>query len=367
MTTNAAVSDFFQQVKGEAPTLVLTYEHLVADASAATRGVCEAFGISWDHAMTNPYETDATRSFEPASRVAATDPKLLRRRALEPRHADRWREVLLPQPLGVAAKATALSHGYELLPELPDGLQWLSRNHAASGAPPIACIHDFTGGLWAFHMLAPLLHAPCLGIYATRRGLSGCNTHHQIAQRYLQLLPGSLWPDDTPVRILAYSLGCRIAHRMACELQRVGRAVKLILLDGPIGASGGGHAARLAQIAAAPPDSSNSDLPDALRRALEVAGEDAREVATSLMALTDSDPDGLPAVAGYGDTTQALYVAAASGQNRHNGTAQHALRIRPRAVLHEVDGTHFDFLMQSAHEVAQISNEFLLGATALLG
>ena len=46
---------------------------------------------------------------------------------------------------------------------------------------------------------------------------------------------------------------------------------------------------------------------------------------------------------------------------------QHALRIRPRAVLHEVEGTHFDFLTDNAHEVAQVANEFLLGATALLG
>ena len=44
-----------------------------------------------------------------------------------------------------------------------------------------------------------------------------------------------------------------------------------------------------------------------------------------------------------------------------------ALQLRPRAMLHKVEGTHFDFLSQSAHEVAQAANEFLLGMTSLLG
>ena len=164
--------------------------------------------------------------------------------------------MVLPQPLGIAAKALALSHGYELLPQLPDGLTWLSRSCAATGAPPIVCVHDFTGQLWAYSTLAPLINAPCLGLGCTLRLLNGCRTHTALASRYLQLLPASLWPDDTPARILGYSLGCRVANRMACELHAMGRAVKLILLDGPIGMAPVGHAPRLAQLSHA----ASSDL-----------------------------------------------------------------------------------------------------------
>ena len=369
--TNASVADFFAQVEGEAPTLVLKYEQLISDPQTTTREVCEVIGVAWESAMTDPYETDATRSFEAASSIAATDPKLLRHRTLEPRLADKWRDILLPQPLGVATKAIALSHRYELLAELPDGLEWLSRSHATTGAPPIVCVHDFTGGLWAFSLLAKLLHAPCLGISCRLRLLSGCETFHALASRYLQLLPANLWPEDTPVRIVGYSLGCRIAHRMACELESIGRSVKLILLDGPIGARAVGNAPRLAQLAAQPsdatPGSPSEATPEPLRRALEVAGDGARDIAVTLAALVDSDPSGSLGSAHPEVSTQTLYVAARAGHNRLNGTLQQAMYCRPRAHLLQVDGDHFSFLTQSAHELAQIINEFLLGATSLLG
>ena len=107
------------------------------------------------------------------------------------------------------------------------------------------------------------------------------------------------------------------------------------------------------------------EMPDEMRRALDAAGGEARRMAAQLMTLVDNDPEGgaAPSVG----RCEVLYVAAAQGTNLTNGVVQHALRVRPRAELHTVDGTHFDFLSLSAHEVAQIVNEFLLGATALLG
>ena len=100
---------------------------------------------------------------------------------------------------------------------------------------------------------------------------------------------------------------------------------------------------------------------------LGAAGESTRSIAMGLMGLVDADPETVAGPSQAHDDTQVLYVAASAGTNLHNGVAQHALRLRPRATLHEVDGTHFTFLTASAHEVAQAANEFLLGATALLG
>ena len=421
LETNVSVVDFFAQVRGSAPTLTLTYEQLVTDAPAATRAVCTLLGMPWEEAMAAPYETEATRSFEPASRVAATDPKLLRRRGLEPQLANKWREVLLPQPLGTASKALALSLGYQLLPELPAGLAWLSRRAGAAGGPPIVCIHDFTGALWAYTHLAPLLPAACLGLGCPLgAALAECADIDTLARRYLLALPASLWHVDpqcqataqatahgscpdrkasaqlSPVHLVGYSLGCRIAHRMACQLEAVGRQVTLVLLDGPIGAHGGGQGSRLLQhtkvvlsrngstatgtngtvgrngglgieVEGLPGNGAAASslarglgaLPEALERALVAAGDGAREVAAGLMQLPDPDPSGY----GIGERsatapTPTLYVAARASHNALSSTPQKALQYRPAAAIHTVDGTHFDFLSKSAAEVAALLQSF---------
>jgi hypothetical protein len=313
--------------------------------------------------MAAPYQSKATHSFEPAARIAATDPKMLRRRSIEPSLAHKWREVALPAPLGLAAQALARAHGYELVPELPAGLEWLSRAHAASGEPPLLCVHDFTGGLWAYGAVVRQLRVPCLGVHTSRQQLEQCRAVSQLAERYLARLPLGLWPAGSAVRLLGYSFGCRVVHRLARLLEASGRRVDLILLDGPIGAGiggvagggarGGGNAPQLEALLAA-----GGGLPPELERVLDLAGEGARENAMALMALPDPEPEGGEA-GGAGPAAPALYVAATGSHNTLNGTPDEVCRCRPGTTVREVGGTHFDFLGLSAAEVAQAVNGFL--------
>ena len=55
----------------------------------------------------------------------------------------------------------------------------------------------------------------------------------ELAWRYVRLLPRSMCAPV--VRLMAYSLGCRIAYHMACALEQAGQRVQLVLLDGPVG------------------------------------------------------------------------------------------------------------------------------------
>ena len=97
--------------------------------------------------MAEPYGTPATDSFRAARNFATTDPKLLRRKSIDAGIADKWRSVELKQPLHNRTKLLAKqAFGYELLPELPDEMVWLSRSPTSE--PPMVFVHDFTGMLW---------------------------------------------------------------------------------------------------------------------------------------------------------------------------------------------------------------------------
>lgn len=249
---------------------------------------------------------------------------------------------------------------------------------AASTAqvPPIVCVHDFTGALWAFNQLVPKLPGPCLGLGCTPALLRGCSSFSDLASRYALALPRALWPAQAPIPLLGYSLGCRIAHRMTSQLEAEGRRVVLILLDGPIGAASLGHSAalqRLATSVGAPPNGrlqaeagvEVEAVPDLLLRALDAAGAASREVASQLMQLTDTDPvANHPASGAATDPadTPTLYVAARSSDHRRQGTLQAALECRPQSEIREVDGSHFDFLSKSAEEVARLVADFMARA-----
>ena len=98
-----------------AHAMLLTYEDLLREPGEATRTICSLVDVPWADAMANPYDdAQAVASFTPAKFVATTDVKLLRRKAIDPSKADKWREVVLPQPLLSETVAIALQLGYEM-------------------------------------------------------------------------------------------------------------------------------------------------------------------------------------------------------------------------------------------------------------
>ena len=88
---------------------------------------------------------------------------------------------------------------------------------------------------------------------------------------------------------------------------------------------------------------------------LTAKGGDAAGVAAGLLELADSDEVAtLPPPA----RVDALYVSAEGSGNRTNGTVQVAERFLPTLERAVVAGTHFDFLKQSAGDIAAHVHSF---------
>ena len=345
------------------------------DPVTATSRICEELlSIAWEPDMAQPYATAAVKSFKAARSFATTDPKLLRRQTIDSALADKWREVVPPSPLQPLTKVAAKLFDYQLAPELPNEFVWLARTPAH--VAPVVVIHDFTGTLWAFDALAGSLRAPCIGIQCSMHLIDGCASMRELASRYVRLLPHTA---RQPVRLIAYSLGCRIAYHMACALEQEGESVQLVLLDGPIGPESeltpprfGGLAPQIAErlhslargsrMPAAHRSRTSpivntadeSEQLDGIVTMLATAGSDSADVAASLLELPDRDVGLVPPT-----TVSALYVSAHSSPNRTNGTVELAQGQLPRLQHTTVPGGHFDFIKQGTEDIALHVNRFL--------
>ena len=320
--------------------------------------------------MAHPYTTKSKDSFQAPrehNSFSTTDPKLLRRKTIEAASADKWREVVLPAPLQLVTQVAAKLFGYELLHEhMAEELVWLSHTGLASRKQPALLVHDFTGTLWGLDPLVKALCIPVLGIRCSKRLVDRCESFQELAVQYVRLLP-SIMLRPGPVRLMAYSLGCRIAYRMACVLEQEGECVQLVLLDGPVGPASfgpsrmGGSATHMQGLIrrfavereSAADMKSFADV-DAhqnpfvrLATMLAQYGE-AAEVAILLIGLLDDDaPASSPVQAA------SLYFSAAQSTNLTNGTVDTAVRCLRHLEHVVVDGDHFDFFQLSAKEMAE--------------
>ena len=274
---------------------------------------------------------------------------------------------MLPKKLEPVTEITAKLFGYELLPSLPPELTWLSRTGLAAKKPPVFFIHDFTGLLWALDALAKEVRLPCIGLQCSAAMLKSCPNMHHLAQSYIRLLPRL--PPDAPVQLVAYSLGCRIAYRMACLLEQDGRRVQLVLLDGPCGPESrgpprmGGMAAAVAERirervrgTSRLPRSADADAAteavEALVDMIASSGAEAAHVAATLLELPD-DSDATISL-----QSPALLVSAAASANLTNGTVEAVLSCLPQLRRETVAGGHFDFLKESTADLAARILEF---------
>lgn len=203
-----------------------------------------------------------------------------------------------------------------------------------------------------------------------------------VAGRYVRLLPAGA---HDPVRLIAYSLGCRIAYRMACTLEKMGKIVQLVLLDGPFGPDCeappvayhprmGGMAKDLIELIHSTGkefgqrklDCSSGlcsvmditqKIVDALAHEIVSSHDTAAAVAIALLELPDRDE----ALMQPSKHIDALLVTAEAGfveRETIHGTTQMAHRFLPGFQHHISAGGHFDFAKISADAIAVCIDDF---------
>jgi thioesterase domain-containing protein len=345
--------------------------------------------------MTNPYETDAIASFQAAESKATTDQKLLKRKAIEPGQADKWRAVALPQPLMEATEQLAVAHHYELLPWTSPEVRWLSQPASGVAGPPVIIVHDGTGLVNSFRPLAPLIsRTGCLAIQGSSRLLEGCSCFRDLAIKYVDILPMALWKGGHCIRLVAYSLGCRVAYWMACILEGQGHKVELILLDGPALGDHGypprmtGYGLLAVQnlrkrLGLPPNESPASFLTTTAEARAKIAIAERSGQADRMMDTVFGDADaGAPhvmlsltelpdTVATPFELLQAPVLFVCSEYSRDSGLRKTLVERIPHAFVHDVPGDHFRFMKQNQEELAAQLLHWLDGTlhetNALLG
>lgn len=111
---NISAHHFLKDVDNQSK-LVLTYEAMVSDAKISTQDICHLIGVEWSEAMMYPYDSsESLVSFmsQRSDQRVTTDPKLFARKSIDPKQADKWRKVNVPQPLDVLTIKLAENFGY---------------------------------------------------------------------------------------------------------------------------------------------------------------------------------------------------------------------------------------------------------------
>jgi hypothetical protein len=122
-------------------TVQVRYEDLLRRPAFTLTRICKLAGLEFQSGMDEPYDdSSVVASFQAASLMASVDPKLLKRKKIDPGQADKWRKVKLPQPLHEDTEALALAYGYELkskhaLDSSTKRARDSSPDHARDGAP----------------------------------------------------------------------------------------------------------------------------------------------------------------------------------------------------------------------------------------
>jgi hypothetical protein len=135
MNVHAFFSEYLNVARARSTTQVF-YEDLLREPAWTLTMVCKLIGLEFQSGMDEPYESDsAVASFQAASLMAGTDPKLFKRKKIDPAQADKWRTVKLPHPLHKDTAALAVDYGYDII---SSGVPDRSHHGAPHGTAPAA-------------------------------------------------------------------------------------------------------------------------------------------------------------------------------------------------------------------------------------
>ncbi len=112
-TTNSNILEFFRETEPRRCRVVI-YEELVRDPVNVMRGVSEFLEIPFNDALVNPYQGDRiTDGLRPES-LPLSDPDFHTHTGIDPKLADKWKGIQLPDDLGDFARRVAADLDYEL-------------------------------------------------------------------------------------------------------------------------------------------------------------------------------------------------------------------------------------------------------------
>ena len=246
--------------------LHVTYEDFVCSPNSITQGICKLLGLAWEAGMANPYESQSVHTFESHDgEIATTDPKLLKRKTIEPASAEKWRSVRPVAPLATAACGVAAQMGYDT------GVA--CRATGNSGAMPLVYLHGSDGRCaWSLNLArrlptttpfytleAEYLHSSNpehlmsndLKQYGIRLAARiACTVVTRLANSQLSALDGGPnWKSEhapTPIAIMGASWGCLLVNYVAAGaayvssdfrevdvLSAAWRPAGLVLIDPP--------------------------------------------------------------------------------------------------------------------------------------
>ncbi|ACK70306.1 Beta-ketoacyl synthase [Gloeothece citriformis PCC 7424] len=113
LESNRNILDFSQTIDKER-YYQLRYEDLVTQPSQMMRSLCEFLDIPFNSALLDPYQGDRMTDGVYNQSISVGDPNFSQRRQIDPKLADAWKKIHLPQPLGDTTLRLAASFNYEL-------------------------------------------------------------------------------------------------------------------------------------------------------------------------------------------------------------------------------------------------------------
>ena len=114
--SNQNILDFAREIDSDRYYLV-KYEELVMQPREIMTGVCDFLGVPFNSAVLTPYTGDRMTDGVYDNSMSLGDPNFRDRQKIDAKLGDKWREIKLPQVLGVYTQQIARQLNYQLLQE----------------------------------------------------------------------------------------------------------------------------------------------------------------------------------------------------------------------------------------------------------